>query len=124
MAISGSIRKLALGGIDFDVAGDVNVSKILSKFENASVPTSGDNLRKMTKRAQVFDGVAIICDTAQADTLKGFADNLDDITMNLTLASGAKYKSVGFIEFATHETEELRGSVQLHPRADWTPIVV
>jgi hypothetical protein len=40
--------------------------------------------------------------------------------MSYTEASGDVYRASGWIEFESHETEENRATIQMHPRNDWS----
>ncbi len=42
----GSIEKVTLDGITFDVMGDANASATKGKYENENIPTSGKNVQK------------------------------------------------------------------------------
>ena len=121
--VAGTIRKLMLDGVSFDVLGDSNFSEVGSKFENESVPTSGANLKKMTRRAENVEGVVVATDGAERVLLKALAERTTDFTMSYTTAGGDVYRSVGWIEFEARETEELRAAIQLHPRNGWESFV-
>lgn len=117
--VAGSIRKVTLDGVTYDVAGDANIDEVGSAYENDVVVTSGNNLRKMNRRAQTREGVVLICDGAERDALKDLAERTDDFMMSYTTASGDVYKALGWIEFEKRETEEYRCSIKMIPRRGW-----
>lgn len=121
--VSGSIRKLTLDGVTYDVLGDANFSETGSGFESDAVPTSGDNIHKMTKRAKKVEGVVVGCNGTERDALEALADRTTDFPMSYETASGDVYRAQGWIEFENRETEENRASIQLHPRKKWTSFI-
>lgn len=121
--VTGTLRKVTLDGVTYDVFADTNVSAIGSQFENTPVPTSGRNMRKMVKRVTTRDGITLVANGAEQQALKALADGLDDFPMSYETAAGDVYRTTGFIEFATHETEETRASIMMHPRQDWEPFL-
>lgn len=117
--ISGSIRKLTLDGITFDVMSDANLSKTGSQFENDRIATSGKSFKKMTKRVTKVESVVIKLNVDEDEILEGLAERLEDFPMSYTTASGSVYRAVGSIEYESFETMENRGTVQLHPSTTW-----
>lgn len=118
--VVGSLRKVTLDGVTYSVSADGGFSGPGSKFENSSIPTSGNNMRKMVKRATVKEGITLICNALEADELKSISDSMDDIPMAIENAAGDVYRATGYINFESYESEEGKASVQLHPREDWT----
>ncbi len=116
---AGSIRRVTLDGVTFDVPGDANVSEVGSAFLNESVATSGRMLRKMTKRSQIREGLVVIANGAERELLQELAERLSDFPMSYETAGGDVYRAQGWIEFENRETEELRAAIQLHPRNVW-----
>jgi hypothetical protein len=121
--LSGSIRKLAIGGVAFRVAADANLSMPVSEWEVTSVPTSGTNLRKMTRRSVNIEGLVLIVDSDELALLKGFAESLDNVTLAVTNAAGDTLRGEGGIHIDTFETEENRCTVNLLPSAGWTTAI-
>lgn len=125
MSVTGSIRKVTLNGITFDAMADANFSEIGSQFENEAVPTSGRNLRKMTRRAKNVESVVLACDGSEREIISNLADQVDDFPMSYETASGDVYRATGWIEFENRETEEGRATIQMHPRNnEWQPFLV
>ena len=121
--IAGTPRKCMIDGISFDVMADTDITQPGSKFLNESIPTSGRNMRKMTKRAQTREGLIIACNSSEAAILKGFADSEAEIPLSYTLADGSKYTSPGWIEFESVTSMENRGTIKLHEKEDWEPFI-
>lgn len=117
--VSGSLRKVTLDGVTFDVFGDTNISATPSAFENTSVPTSGRNMRKMMKRSEIRESVTIVANGAEQEALKELAERLTDFPMSYETAGGDVFRATGWIEFESHETEENRATIQMHPRQSW-----
>lgn len=120
MSISGSIRNVTIDGVSYDVHADANLSKVPSKYQNEGVPTSGKTIRKMTKRIPSVGSLVIACDGAEADRLIALSESNQDVSMSYEDASGNVYRTQGFIEFETLETEENRGTLTMFPRDKWS----
>ncbi len=121
--VAGTLRKVTLDGITFGVPGDVNVTETGSGILNESVPSSGSNMRKVTKRSQVREGVVLLVDGAERELLQELDERLDDFPMSYETAAGDVYRAVGWIAFESRETEEGRAAIQLHPRNGWDAFV-
>jgi hypothetical protein len=119
----GTPRKLTLSGQTFRVMGDANFSQILSRWENENLPTSGDNMHKMTRRATNVESITLGTNEEQADALKALSERTEDFTMSYTTANGAVYRASGRIEFESRETESGTSTIQCHPTNDWTLFV-
>ena len=116
--VAGSIRKITLDGITFDAFGSTNIKATPSEYSNEAIATSGDNLRKMVKRATVREGVDIKADGAELEILRALADALDDFSMSYTTAAGDVYRASGWIELESHETEEAKATVKMFSRSN------
>lgn len=121
--ISGSLRKLTIEGISFNVAADANLTETFTTFENSMIASSGRALRKMMKRVPMREGLVLLTDAAERETLKSFAESLDDLKVSYTNAAGDTYRCSGTIEIENNETEENRTTCQVHPREDWTAFI-
>ena len=116
---TGSIRKLTLDGITFDVMADSNFSETGAGFENDRIPTSGASIKKMTKRVQKVESVVIKANPEEKQRLQVLNDRLTDFPMSYTTADGSVFRTNGSINFETRETEENRATIQLHPSNGW-----
>lgn len=116
---AGSNRSLQIEGIPFRIAADANLSKILTKYENSMIPTSGISMRKVIRRTTALEGLIIIANGAEQENLKSFAESLNDLQINYTTAGCDTYRTVGTISIDAAETEENRVNTTVHPRDDW-----
>lgn len=121
--ISGTLRRVILDGTTFDVMADTNVTEMGGAFENEGVPTSGRNMKKMTRRVETREGVVIACNGTEREILKELSERTTDFPMSYETAAGDVYRSVGWIEFENRETEENRATIQMHPRIDWESFI-
>lgn len=121
--VAGTIRKLSIEGISFRVAGDANLTETFTQFENSMIASSGRAMRKMLKRIPQVEGVTLLTNAAERDTLKSFAEDLNDLKISYTNAAGDTYRCQGTIEITSNETEENRTTVVILPREDWTPFI-
>ena len=117
--IAGSLRKLTINGQPFRVMGDVNMTEIVTAWENSHLPTTGRAMRKMVKRVPSREGLPLATNSAERATLKNFAEGLDDLKFLYENAAGDKYRCTGSLEVENNETEENRTNVQILPYLDW-----
>lgn len=117
--VTGTIRSVTLAGVTYDVFADSSIKATPSSHENTAIPTSGRNMRKMVKRVQSREGLVLVANGVEQEALKALAESTDDITMSYETAAGDVYRASGWIEFASHETEENKAEVTLCPRRDW-----
>lgn len=120
---TGSIRKLTIGGVTFDVMADTNVTVNLSPFETEGMPTSGETMFKMTFRTPTMEAIALAADSEEAESLRAVAELQINSTMSMELADASTWKGSGRINFENYETEEGRANIILIPnrsRNAWT----
>jgi len=116
----GSIRKVTISGIAFNVAADSNVTMPVSEWETTSIPTSGPSVRKMTRRSLNAEGLVLVTNSDELTLLKALAESLDDLALALTNAAGDTLRAQGTINIDSHETEEGRTTINLLPIGVWT----
>lgn len=121
--IAGSLRKLTIEGISFRVAADANLTETITRFENSMIATSGRSMRKMMRRVPIREGVVLITNAAERESLKSFAESIDDLKFTYVNAAGDTYRCEGSMEIESSETEENRTSCIIQPREDWTAFV-
>jgi len=121
--ISGSLRKLTIEGISYNVASDANFTEMLTSFENSMIASSGKNMRKMVKRVKTVEGVVLLTNADERIALIAVAESIDDLKLSYTNAAGDTYKAEGTIEIEAHETEENKTNCIMLPRGDWTAFV-
>ena len=121
--IAGSIRKATIAGIAYRVAADSNATMPLSNYETTTVPTSGTNMFKMTRRSKNVEGLVLITNADERAALVAEANSLTVITLAVTNAAGDTDRATGKINIENHETEENRTAIQLLPEGDWTTSV-
>jgi hypothetical protein len=120
----GTIRALRIDGIPYDVIFDADITETHTKYLVETVPTSGRNMKKMTARAQVREGVVIACNPSEAEILKSLAESSrDNIPMSYTLADDSVYTCEGYFEFENRTTMENRATLKLFNRTAWEPFV-
>lgn len=120
MSAVGTLQKVTVGGVTYDVMADININFMRSDYEKESVPTSGDPMIKMTKRNQNIENVDIAVDTDELETLSGVANSIVDTTLSIALADGTVYRSSGHITFSGYESDSGKLSLTLLPTKKWT----
>lgn len=120
---TGSIGKLTLDGITFDVFADSNFSETFTRFENDRIPTSGRNIKKMTRRVPKVESVVVAANGEEKQVLILLGETTVDFPMSYETAGGDVYRATGSIEVENRETEENRATLQLHPAGTWNPFL-
>ena len=121
--VTGTLNKVMIDGEEFKVAADTDATEIGSEYENEALPTTGEALRKMTKRVQSVEGIILHANGAQKERLKEIADSRNDVNMSYETRAGDVWRARGFIEFENRTTEEDRATVNMHPRRGWKPFL-
>lgn len=122
--IAGTLRKVTIDGITYDVMADTNVTETGSAFENEAIPTSGKNMKKMTRRPENRESVVLACNGDERELLRAAADSpRTNIPLSYETAAGDVFRADGWIEFENRETEENRATIQMHPRTEWDQFV-
>jgi hypothetical protein len=112
--VTGSIRKVIIDGIPFNVAADANFSKTPS-YSKEAVPHSGGNgIKKMRQHGNV-ESVTLICSSSDYVILKEKSEAIESFGMSFTEADGSEWVSPGHISLDNHETEEGRIDVTMIP---------
>jgi hypothetical protein len=115
----GTIRNVMINGVTYSAAADIDISHILSEYENARIPTSGKSIRQMTKRVPAAESVVLITSAAEAEQLRFNAESTDDLQLSFTLVDGSTYMALGSIELENRETATGRTTLQLQPDSPW-----
>lgn len=118
---SGSIRKLTIEGISYDVAADANFSEDFSGYENEREATSGASMLRKTKKVQMLEGVVLKTNAQERIQLNSFAAEIEDIKISYTNANGDEYKCNGSINIESNETESNRTTISVSASTAWTP---
>jgi hypothetical protein len=120
---TGSLRKIVLNGVTFDVPGDTNITFNNSKFTTEGMPTSGKTMFKMMRKVKTVESVELGTTPAEMEQIKELSEGLADITLSFELADGSVYKGKGRIDFESYESETGKTKIKLIPDGDWTPFL-
>lgn len=115
MAVSGSLRKVLIGGVSYDVASDVSAEFKPSRFEKENMATSGDNLTKYTLVSQDITGIDLVVPPLDKDVLQLVVDSTIAVPVSLTLADDSVFAGIAHVNAETWSTEELRQTISLLP---------
>lgn len=119
MKTGGSIGKLTIEGIPFNVMGDANFNEVFTEYENELIPTSGEPMLVQKKRIAQVENVILGTNAADRESLRSFNDSLDELKMSYTNAEGATAKAQGKINIDGNETENNRTTLTLLPKKPW-----
>ena len=112
---SGSLRGVVFDGLTFRVPADINMSLNLSEYENENIPTSGQSVQKKTLRSPDAEGVVLIANPIEQETLRDMAGRLEAFPISVELADGSVWRTTGTINFENVETQENRATVKIMP---------
>ena len=120
--IAGTIRKVTIEGITFRVPADVNATFTITNYETTMDPTSGRGMKKMVKRTPAVEGLVLVVNADEAESLRAFATDTskESLKFSIETIGGATYKSEGGLELENLETESNRLACQMLPNEDWT----
>jgi len=121
--ISGTLRKVTLNGMTFSVFADTDVTEIAGAFDRESVPTTGPNMSKMTRRTQNREGLTIAANGDEFDILTGLSERTDPFPMSYETAAGDVFRATGFIHLENRSTADMKVTVQLQPVDEWSQFV-
>lgn len=113
--VAGSVRKLTIEGIPFDVAADGNLSDLMNEFENSVIPTSGIGMIKKLKRTATIEGVVLVTDGGSKDALVSYADGLTEVKFSIEYQSQDVKKAQGIFNIESDESEENRTTISIFP---------
>lgn len=102
---AGSLRKVTIDGIPYNVAADANVA-LNARLEKESIPHSGGNMTKRTLAAAMAEAVKLIVTPSEYNVLEGQAEADGDIPMSYEMADGSSFKSQGEINLGPYQTDD------------------
>src|SRR4030042_1108333 len=114
----GTLRKIVIDGITFDVFADTNVEFNPSKFKTEGMPTTGKTMFKMTRVVMEKKGIGIATAHAEMETLKEKAESLADVTLAVEYADGSVYRATGRIDFEGYESDSGKSTIRMIPVRD------
>lgn len=117
MATTGTPRRVTLDGVTYSVMADANLSRMKGRFENSEVVTTGGIHKKSTLRAQKVESVSLFATEEEAEALKLLSERESNFPMSYETANGDIFRAVGFIEFASHDTDALLAEIMMVPES-------
>lgn len=123
---SGTIRKLLINGVSYDVPADINITFNRSSRTIEGLATTGRTMFKYTGKVPTMEGVVIMAGPAEAEALETGAATLADKTFAVELADGSTYRTTGRYNYENWETEENRHAIMIIPNKTknaWTPFI-
>jgi len=117
---AGTPRAFSIDGIGFDVAADVNISRLLSTYENSRIATSGKSMSKKVKRIPTAESIVLVTTEVEKLQLVSLSDQLADVKFSITWVSGDVVKCEGSFNIEGDESEENRTTIVVSPADRWT----
>jgi hypothetical protein len=124
---TGTLNRVILNGVTYDVPADINITFNRSGFTIEGIPTSGKTVHKYTRRVQTMESVVLMTSPAEMEELANVAETLSDITVAIELADGSTYRTTARINFENYESEEGRSTITIIPSKSknaWTPVLI
>lgn len=115
MSNVGTIRKVVIDGVTYDVPADINITFNRSSFETEGTPTSGKTMIKKTRRVPTIESLTLMTTPAEMESLNDIAEGLPDVTFSVELADGSVYKSSGQINYENYESEVGKSTITFIP---------
>jgi hypothetical protein len=126
MPNSGTVRKVVINGVTYDVPADANITFNRASFEKEGIATSGKTMTKMTRRVPTMESVTLITTPDEMEELNDVAESIADATVSVELADGSVYKTSGQINYENYESEEGKSTITIIPaktKDAWTPFL-
>lgn len=124
MPTAGSLRKMVINGISYDVAADADISHVFTTFEVSRVPSSGVSMKKMVKRVPTAENFVLLTSGSEREQLKEFSEQIADVPITYTDAAGNEYTCEGSFNIDNNTTQENRTTIIVQPDLDWTAFLV
>ncbi len=119
MTVAGSVKKLTLDGTTFRLAADAEINTKFGAFESETIPTSGEDMRKMTRRSQMADGVDVTVDAVEKELLIALSERTDAYALSYKDASGVLHTSKGGISIDDSSTQDGKVTIKILPLQKW-----
>jgi hypothetical protein len=116
---AGSARKLTLDGVTFRLPTDADINTKFGDFESEIIPTSGEGMRKMTKRAQMADGVDVTVDAAEKALLIALSERTDAYPISYKDGSNVLHTTKGGISIDDSSTQDSKVTIKILPTEKW-----
>lgn len=102
---AGSLRKVTIDGIPYNVAADANVA-LNDRLEKESIPHSGGNMTKRTLAAAMAEAVKLIVTPSEYDVLRNQAQGDGDIPLSYEMADGSSFRTQGEVNLGPFQTDD------------------
>lgn len=119
--VSGTLRKVTIDGITFDVTAD-NDTTINPSIEKTGLPTSGRTMMQHVVKIPEAESIQISAEPAEQDILSQANKRLDNYPMALTFADGSVYRAVGQIALESYTSANMVATIRMIPdnaSQDW-----
>lgn len=113
--IGGTVKSVTIAGYTFFPLFDCNITATVGNLTE-SIATSGAAIKKITKRIEMRENIIIAASAEDVAILKSIDSRSEDYSLQYTTASGTVWITEGWISIEGYESEELRMTLNFHPR--------
>ena len=117
--ISGTLQSVSVEGVPYRCSADIDMTEMLSTYENEMLPTSGRGMLKKTRIVPTRESVSVKANGNEKITLKQYADGLDELKLAYIDSAGNRFNCVGAINIDDSTTAENTVTLKLMPYTDW-----
>ena len=121
MATAGSIKRLDVFGISYEVVGDAEPT-LKPSVEKEAKATSGDPIIDSTKMVPQMEGITVALTLTQHDDLDQAAADNETGPLAMTNADGKTWRGNGQIAVGDYNAKASTAELTLIPRGRWANI--
>lgn len=118
MAVSGSIRKVTLAGVTYDVKADSDPTHV-GDVNTEGIRHSGGTLMKKELMVANIESVDLIVDSTQELNLRALALQEENFPMSLTYADNSVKSAEGQIMIENRTAQENTMPITMIPDGEW-----
>ena len=111
----GTAISVTLDGNTFFPAADSALGDGKGKYENSIEMSSGRAFRKMVRRNEEVDGLALKVTSNELELLKELNDRIEPFPMSYKTAAEDVYKAQGWISLDKHDNQTGNADIKLLP---------
>lgn len=116
---AGSLRRLNIRGIDFDLLADTDIDK-KTNIKHERVATTGKSMRKMTFQIAEATGFKVVYTKENITLIEGIIGDGQDSEVFYTDVDGNDYYCTGTIDLVSSSTSNGEINITVMPENNWS----